>query len=295
MSDPAAQAAARSPAAMRAACEQMAAEAGDLLRSRFGDPGIVRSKGDPDDLERRFDVVTEVDDLSEQLIIRRIGELNPEALVLGEEGGLVHAGTGSRREDGPAAAARTELEELWLVDPLDGTINFAHGIPHFCVSIACWRRGRPVAGAIRDPMVGETFSFEWEDDERRVAYHDGSVVVLGDGEPVSQTVVTVGGGGTELAPLMRRFRSWRRIGSAALALAWVGAGRCGAYVVPPSLHPWDWGAGVPFVMAAGGVVSDAGGELWQPPLDGTTGIIAAPRAVHAQVAGVAATLLGSPA
>src|SRR5687767_8940962 len=105
-------------------CLRSAREAGALVRRRFGNPGVVPHKGAPNDLERLFDVVTEVDDLSEQLVLRRIAELNPDAVVLAEEGGFTDS-DGIRTEADPAIA-----EELWLVDPLDGTINFAHGVPH---------------------------------------------------------------------------------------------------------------------------------------------------------------------
>lgn len=264
----------------RDACEQIAGEAATLLRSRFGNPGVVRGKGVADDLERLYDVVTELDDLSEALVLRRIAELNPDALVLAEEGGYTAAdGTRTHDED------PEQVEELWLVDPLDGTVNFAHGVPHFCVSVACWRRGVPYAGAIVDPMVGETFSFERESSGEQGAWHDSTRVDLGEGPAPHEALVYVGGSGSRLTPLLRGFRSWRRLGSAALALAWTGTGRCGAYVQPGMLHPWDWAVGVPFVEAAGGVVTDADGRPWTNRLAGTTGVIAASRGMHREVVG----------
>ena len=253
-----------------------------LLRSRFGDPGLVRDKGVPGDHDRLYDVVTEVDDLSERLVLGRIAELCADAVVLAEEGGLTD--TDGIRLDTPPA----EADELWVIDPLDGTINFAHGIPHFCVSVACWSHGRPVAGAIVDPMVGETFSFEWVDENDRAAFHEGQRLRLGDGGSPHQSLVYIGGGGPALVPLLRRFRSWRRMGSAALALAWVGSGRCGAYVQPGMLHPWDWAVGAPFVLAAGGVITDGAGAPWLARLSGTTGIIAAPRGIHTDIVDLAA-------
>lgn len=258
-------------------CERIAREAGDLLRSRFGNPGEVRDKGEPNDLERLYDVVTEVDDMSEELVLRRIAQLNADAVVLAEEGGYTDA-DGHRTDDDP-----THAQELWLVDPLDGTINFAHGVPHFCVSVACWRDGEPLAGAIVDPMVGETFSFERSSADDQVAFHDGTPLDLGSGPAPSQSLLYIGGGGTGLAALQREFRSWRRLGSAALALAWTGTGRCGAYVQPGQLHPWDWAVGVPFIQAAGGIVTDAGGGAWSSRLSGTTGVIAAAPSIHEQI------------
>jgi myo-inositol-1(or 4)-monophosphatase len=274
-----------SAATRRAECVRIALEAGELLKSRFGHPGEIHAKGQTDDLERMYDVVTEVDFLSEKLILSRIAELDPGATVLAEEGGFVRA-DGTPR-DGDDAATPDELAEVWLIDPIDGTINFAHGLPHFCVSIACWRGAQPVAGAIVDPMIGETFSFEWDDaaaGTRRTAYHDDRVVDLGAGRPTIDSLLTIGGGGPKLRPIMRQFRSWRRIGSAALALAWVGVGRCGAYLQPGNLSPWDWGVGAPFVQAAGGIVTDAGGRDWHPRLHGVTGVIAGSSTVHATIA-----------
>jgi len=266
-------------------CERIALEAGALLRSRFGDPGEIRGKGDPDDFERVHDVVTEVDDLSEALVLGRIAELNPGAVVLAEEGGFTDAR--GERTDVDAATA----SELWLVDPLDGTVNFAHGVPHFCVSIACWRDGVPFAGAIVDPMVGETFSFERASVDEQAAFHDGEPVRIPDGVPSEQSLLCVGGGGgLSLVPLVRRFRTWRRMGSAALALAWIGVGRTGAYVQPGLLHPWDWAAGAPFIEAAGGVVTDGGGHLGIERLHGTTGIVAASPTIHAEIAELAAAV-----
>lgn len=272
-----------SAADRRIDCERIGREAAVLLRSRFGDPGEVRDKGVPNDLERMYDVVTEVDDLSEQRVLGRIHELNPDAVVLAEEGGFT-AADGTRSDADPATA-----EELWIVDPLDGTINFAHGVPHFCVSIACWRLGEPVAGAIVDPMVGETFSFERHSPTEQSAYHEGHLLDLGPGPDPARALLAIGGGGgVSLAPLVREFRSWRRLGSAALALAWTGSGRCGAYVQSGMLHPWDWAAGVPFIQAAGGVVTDGGGIDWPGRLSGTTGVIAGAPGIHGAIASAAA-------
>jgi myo-inositol-1(or 4)-monophosphatase len=264
-------------------CEDIAREAADLLRSRFGNPGEVRDKGEPNDLERLYDVVTEVDDLSEQLVLGRIAQLNADAVILAEEGGFTDArGTVLDLRDAGDA------DELWLVDPLDGTINFAHGVPHFCVSVACWRNGEPYAGAIVDPMVGETFSFERHSGAEQAAFHEGNQLDLGAGPAPSASLLCLGGGGASMRPLQREFRSWRRLGSAALALAWTGTGRSGAYVQPGQQHPWDWGVGVPFIIAAGGIVTDAGGGEWSSRLNGTTGVIAAAPRVHAAIVDLAA-------
>lgn len=258
----------------RADCERIAREAARLLRSRFGDPGTVSDKGDP---SVSYDVVTEVDFLTEQLVLGLIRECAPDSLVLAEEGGMT-AADGTRVDVDPS-----EVDELWIVDPLDGTINFAHGIPHFAVSVACWRRGEPLAGAIADPMVGELFSFERTSADEQSAWHDGRRITLADPGGAGNTLVYVGNSASRMPELVARFRGVRQLASAALALAWVGVGRCGAYVQLGSLNAWDWAAGVPFIHAAGGVVSDQTGRGWPAPLDRTIGIVAAAPSVHADV------------
>jgi myo-inositol-1(or 4)-monophosphatase len=258
----------------RADCERIALEAGGLLRSRFGDPGIVRGKGAVGD---RYDVVTEVDVLAEQLVLRGIDAIAPDALVLAEEGGVTSP-RGAR-----VAATVLDADELWIVDPLDGTINFAHDIPHFAVSVACWRAGEPVAGAIVDPMVGELFSFERTSDTERAAFLDGRELHLSPTVTASDSLVYLGSSAARMPELVANVRGCRQVASAALALAWTGAGRCGAYVQLGRLRPWDWAVGAPFVQAAGGMVTDPASGTWPPALDGATGILAAAPTVHADL------------
>jgi myo-inositol-1(or 4)-monophosphatase len=259
----------------RADCERIALEAGELLRSRFGDPGEVRAKGSP---HLAYDVVTEVDVLAEQLVLQGIEEVSPESFVLAEEGGL----TTPRGE--PVEVAPDGAAELWIVDPLDGTINFAHGIPHFAVSVACWRDGRPVAGAIVDPMIGETFSVEVDGADGDVAYHQGKRVRMHDPGGPQDALVYIGSSVRRLPDVISQFRGCRQVASACLALAWTGVGRTGAYIQLGGLNPWDWAVGAPFVQAAGGIVTDAGCSQWPAPLTGTTGVVAAAPSIHAALA-----------
>ena len=259
-------------------CVRIAREAGALLRERFGRPGEVKDKGD---IRERYDVVTEVDVLSEQLVLGRIAELAPSSYVLAEEGGLTGS-DGVTIDLDPASA-----DELWIVDPLDGTINFAYEIPHFGVSIACWRRGRPVAGCILDPMVGEEFSFEWPEhgeDGESAAFHGERHLHLDESITPGVSIVYLGSSAYRMPDIVGQFRGTRQLASAALALAWTAAGRCGAYIQPGGLQPWDWAVGAPLVQAAGGTVTDAGGRDWSAALDAATGIIAAAPGVHEPVA-----------
>lgn len=268
-------------ATRRADCVRIAEEAAVLLRERFGDPGEIQGKGD---IAARYDVVTEVDVLSERLVLGRIAECAREALVLAEEGGLT-ASDGSLVEADPSS-----VEELWIVDPLDGTINFAHEIPHFGVSVACWRSGEPFAGAIVDPMVGETFSFERDaGDGRGAAFHGDRRLELDASIVPGVSIVYLGSSALRMPQVVSRFRGTRQLASAALALAWTAAGRCGAYVQPGGLQAWDWAVGAPLVEAAGGTVTDLAGQ-WPASLQGGTGILAAAPAVHADLAPVLADL-----
>lgn len=281
----------------RALAEALAASAGDLVRSRFGDPGQIDAKGVTAPGGFAWDLVTEVDSLSEQHILDGIARHDPASLVLAEEGGIGRADGAEPDADRLAVGG---AGDIWVVDPLDGTVNFAHGIPHFCVSIALWRDGVPVAGAIRDPMVGETFSFEAATGDashgwQGRAFHDGCPLVLAAIDS-HDTMACLGGSTPMSRDLVGRFRGWRRIGSAALALAWVASGRFGAYVQLGNLMPWDWAAGAPLVLAAGGTVTDGHLGAFPFPLEGNRGTVACAPGIHAVVeADVRALLAGSPA
>lgn len=253
-------------------CERIAQRAAELLRRRFGDPGVVSRKGEVESL--RFDLVTEVDVLAEKLVLAGIAEVAPDAYVLAEEGGLTTP-TGE-----PVEILPSDASELWIVDPLDGTINFAHDIPHFAVSVACWRDGRPYAGAIVDPMVGELFSVEVGGPDGDVAFKDGEPVRMADPDGAANAIVYIGSSVRRQPEVISRFRGCRQLASACLALAWTGVGRTGAYLQQGGLNPWDWAVGVPFVLAAGGVVSDADGGEWVGPLTAPTGLVAAAPSVH---------------
>jgi myo-inositol-1(or 4)-monophosphatase len=259
----------------RADCERIAGTAAALLQSRFGDPGIVSRKGNP---TLAYDVVTEVDVLAEQLVLRGIDEVSPDSFVLAEEGGLTTP-RGISVDVVPADA-----DELWIVDPLDGTINFAHDIPHFAVSVACWRGGVPVAGAIIDPMVGETFSFEREGSDSGQAFHQGDLVSIDDPGGPEHALVYIGSSVRRLPDVITRFRGTRQLASACLAMAWTGVGRTGAYIQTGGLNAWDWAVGAPFVEAAGGIVTDPHVGATRLPLVGRTGVLAAAPSIHEEIA-----------
>ncbi len=105
------------------------------------------------------DVVTEADHLSEEAIIATIRRAFPDDQVLAEESGHSGAGTGTGPVDGSGSSATVEAgHRIWVIDPLDGTVNYAAGIPHFCTSVGLVVGGQPTVGVVLDPMLGELFS-----------------------------------------------------------------------------------------------------------------------------------------
>ena len=190
---------------------------------------------------RRADLVTDADRASEKLILQRLQAEFPNSTVIGEESG-VHRGTSS---------------ECWYVDPLDGTTNFAHGYPMFCVSIGYEREGELIAGVIFAPHLGELY-----------AAQKGAGATLNDRnlrvssiDHVGDSLVCTGFHPADFARNGEYFRimsghaqAVRRDGSAALDLAAVAAGRFEAFW-EFDLHSWDVAAGAVLVSEAGGRLS----------------------------------------
>lgn len=169
-------------------------------------------------------------------------------------------------------------DELWVVDPLDGTLNFAAGLPMFAVSIARYQHGSLTAGVIHAPILSETWTID-----SAGARCNGHVVRCTQAEHAHETVLAASGSGQSLPGLARAFRSWRRVGSAALSLAWVAGGRFGAYVQTGLLQPWDLAVGAPLVQAAGGQVSGIDLQPWTFQLDHPTGMVASAGSVADEV------------
>ena len=227
------------------------------------------------DYKSARDVVTDVDYRSEAMLLEAIREAYPGDAILAEESGA-HKRIGY---DGTAARRR------WVLDPLDGTVNYANGIPFFCVSIALVADGHPVMGVILDPMRDDLYT----------ATADGPTLL--DGEPVaasekealsdyvvSLTVIGRGGIGRERR-IARRIRIPRRMGSAALALAYVANGRFDACVQNGGISPWDVAAAGLIAERAGATVSDiSGGPWWDDTKTGpNVSIVAAPPPHHGEL------------
>lgn len=198
--------------------------------------------------KQRHDYASEVDGLAEAEIVKELKRANPAYAILGEEGG---------------AQGRNRF--TWVIDPLDGTSNYLHGIPHWCVSIALVENGEPVHGVVFDPLRNELFTATrgsgavLNDKRIRVSERrDLAGAMLVTGFPPRER--------SRLAPhldcvrtLLQDAEDVRRTGSAALDLAYVAAGRADGYF-EAGVQPWDIAAGVLLVREAGGRVCDYRGR-----------------------------------
>ncbi|MGH7359812.1 MAG: inositol monophosphatase family protein [Candidatus Rokuibacteriota bacterium] len=245
--------------------QDLAAEAGRLLSASY--ERVVRI-----DRKSKRDVVTEVDYASEQLVIDAIQARYPDDAVLAEESGH-HRRSGS----GGRASGRT-----WVIDPLDGTVNYANGIPYFCVSIGLVADGRPIVAVVRDPLREESFAATTDG----ITTLNGEAVRASDKAALGDFVVSLaiigrGGIGRERR-VGREVRIPRRMGSAALSLAYVGSGRFDAFVQNGGLSLWDVAAAGLIAERGGATVSDlAGGPWWDPKRRrATVSIVAAPQPHH---------------
>ena len=195
------------------------------------------------------DVVTEVDEMSERLIIGAIREAYPHDAFLAEESGHIDAVP-------PAGESRVRPTEqrVWIIDPLDGTVNYANGIPIFCVSIGLAIAGRPTLGVIYDPVRDELFSAQ----AGLGARLDGAAIRHPTKQKLSDCVVSLSlprRGWTERERKIRqRIRVSRVMGSAALALAYVANGRFDAFIQTGGLSLWD-------ICAAGLIASEGGATV----------------------------------
>jgi myo-inositol-1(or 4)-monophosphatase len=241
-----------------AAAGRMARAAGGVLRERFASARTVTLKGPTD-------IVTDADKAAEEVLLEAIARDFPGAAVLAEESGA-HAGA--------AQGLR------FIVDPLDGTVNYAAGVPHFCVSVGVERAGRLVAAAIHDPCRDELYlavlSGGASCNGQRLSVIEAPLgdAVLATGFPYD--VRTRGAEPFQLfETFVRESRAVRRFGSAALDLAWTAAGRYHGYW-ERGVKAWDIAAGLLLVREAGGACLDyVGGEA----LPETGEVVAASRAL----------------
>jgi myo-inositol-1(or 4)-monophosphatase len=252
------------PVVLRSVAERLATEAADFVRRRrdevFGDPrpdagSAVRAKSTP------TDPVTVVDTETERLLRVRLAELRPGEHILGEEEGGSTGGS-----DGLT----------WVLDPIDGTVNFVYGIETYAVSVGVQRDGASLAGAVANVPTGSVYSAALG--HGASVHRAGVTTPLGVGSAVELSMSLVGTGFSYapeqrirqaeiLARLLPVVRDVRRMGSCALDLCMVAAGRLDAYY-EDGVHVWDWAAGA--LIAA-----EAGAILRLPPADGGAGLIVA--------------------
>ena len=235
-----------------AVAEEAARAAGDVLVARFGTERALATKSTP------TDVVSEADLAAERAIREVLAARVPDDAIVGEEGEDV-AGTTGRR---------------WVVDPLDGTVNFLFGLPQWCVSVAC----EGLAGVIWDPVLEELFAAGADGEPTlggapvrpsQRADLDTALVATGFGYDSAQRARQA----EVVARVLPRVRDVRRMGSAALDLAWTAAGRYDAYF-EHGVKPWDTRAGELLCERAGLEVRTLAGGDGLPP-----GILVAPPAL----------------
>ena len=235
------------------------------------------------DYKSARDVVTDVDHLSEALIMDAIRQRFPGDGILAEESGAHHGPEANA--DADAAARALVHGRTWIIDPLDGTVNYANGIPYFCVSVALVVDGQPTVGAVHDPMRGETF---WATADGQ-AHLDDDVIHASRKERLTDYVISMALGGRAVATrgraVRRAIRVSRNTGSAALALAYVARGRFDAFVQTGGMSAWDIAAAGLIAERGGAVVTDVAGGPWFDVDQATRsfGIVAAPAPHHAEL------------
>ena len=207
--------------------------------------------------KRTNDFVTQVDKAAESAIIDIIRQAYPDHAVLGEESGA----TEGRNPGGSASKA----EYRWIIDPLDGTTNFIHGFPQYCISIALQHRGAIEHGVIYDPAKNELFTASRGSgaflDDRRIRVTKCANLkdaLVGTGFPFKE-MSRLDLYFRQLRQVMQTCSGVRRAGAAALDLAYVAAGRMDAFW-ELGLSPWDMAAGALLIQEAGGMVGDLKGD-----------------------------------
>ena len=249
-----------------------AAAAGAILMDRY-------ERLEQIDHKSATDVVTEADHLSERLVIDAIRGRFPGDAILAEESGA-HAAS---------AAAAPVNGRVWVIDPLDGTVNYANGLPVFCVSIGLVVDGRPVAGAVLDPTRAETFAATADGP----ATLNGRPIRASGKDRLSDAVISLALSGRSVSSraraIRREVRVARSMGSASLALAYLGNGRFDAFLQESSLSLWDIAAAGLVAERSGATVTNFGGGPWYETAKATRsiGMVAAPGAFHPRLLALA--------
>ncbi len=244
--------------------ESLARQAGKILLERFGREHQVNYKGE-------YDLATEADHASEEFLVRQIRERFPEDPIVTEERGSLSGSSANG----------------WFTDPLDGTLNFAHGVPIYSVSIGYARDGILQLGAIYDPSRDECFTAE----RGRGAWRNGSPIHVSSTQDLARSLLVTGfphnlasrqknNNMENFSRLEMRTQAVRRMGSAALDFCWVAAGAFDGFW-EIELSPWDLAAGTLIAAEAGALVTDLAGDpdFFRPPY----AVLAASPAIHPQM------------
>ncbi|MCY7374506.1 MAG: inositol monophosphatase [Pyrinomonadaceae bacterium] len=238
---------------------ETAREAGQILLEKFGRKINISKKGD-------IDLVTEADLASEKAIIERIRSHYPKHAILAEESG--------------ASSIEGDTTWKWIIDPLDGTTNYAHGYPCFCVTLALEHDGEIVVGVTFDPTRNEIFAAE----KGSGATLNNKPIRVSETEKLSESLIITGfpydfkqreNFAKHLTDFLLKSRGVRRDGSAAIDMAYVACGRFDGFW-EEGLHAWDVAAGVLLIEEAGGRVSyydDSKFSIYEPPICADNGLI----------------------
>ncbi|MEP6901314.1 MAG: inositol monophosphatase family protein [Actinomycetota bacterium] len=239
---------------------ETAREAGQILLEKFGRKINISKKGD-------INLVTEADLASEKHIIERVKSYYPKHAILAEE-------------SGDAVLLDGVNTWKWIIDPLDGTTNFAHGYPCFCVTLALEHDGEIVIGVTFDPTRNELFAAE----KGKGATLNGKPIRVSDTEHLSESLIVTGfpydfkqkeNFARHLTDFLIYSRGVRRDGSAAIDMAYVACGRFDGFW-EEGLNPWDVAAGFLLIEEAGGQVTYYNGakfDVYTPPICGSNGLI----------------------
>lgn len=238
--------------------QNLAREAGGLLAEKLTRHNPIYYKG-------TIDLVTEADKMSEELILAKISRRYPEHGILSEE----------------SAVKNEQANMRWIIDPLDGTTNYAHGFPFFCVSIALEKEGVVDLGVIYDPTRDDLFTAS----RAGGAHLNGKKLHVSSVSDLSRGLLATGFPyDIRVSPdnnlnffnaMATKVQAIRRAGAAALDLAYLAAGRFDGFW-ELKLKPWDTAAGCLMVKEAGGVICDLTGEMWtlnSPGLVADNGLI----------------------
>jgi len=227
--------------------EAIAVGAGKILLAKLEEGFSIEKKG-------AVDLITDADRLSDEFIVRKLQEHFPDTAILSEEQGLTSS---------------AQRRSLWVVDPLDGTTNYAHGYPYFSVSIALIRDGELALGVVHNPLSGELFSAV----RGQGAYRNGTKVRVSQTKRVQESLLVTGfaydvatrpdDNMAQFARATKASQGVLRLGSAALDLCNVACGRLDGYW-ERGINVWDIAAGALMVLEAGGRLSLIGGQKFDP-------------------------------